>query len=112
MLKLSNIIKFIEKKNGIKLLDTQKDCLKHIVKGDIIYTPRCFGRSMLYEGYADYLKSEIAKTTDYSVESDDFDIVYKSTDVANTFIPKDRMEEMRQNNLKNFEKEFECKYKV
>ena len=56
MLKVSKVIEHIERLYDVKLFDYQKDLLKHIVAGDVIYTPRCCGRSMLYEGYADYLK--------------------------------------------------------
>ena len=53
MLKTSEVINYIEKMYDIKLMDYQKEFVKHIVQGDIIYTPRCFGRSMIYNGYAD-----------------------------------------------------------
>ena len=55
MIKVSKVVSYIEKLYGVKLLDSQKDCLKHIIAGDLIYTPRAFGRSMLYQGYSSYL---------------------------------------------------------
>lgn len=42
MLKTSEVINYIEKMYDIKLMDYQKEFVKHIVQGDVIYTPRCF----------------------------------------------------------------------
>lgn len=55
MLKVSDVVAHIENLYHVELMDFQKDLLKHIIVGDVIYTPRCVGRSMLYNGYADYL---------------------------------------------------------
>lgn len=38
MLKFSDAVKYIEGLYNIKLIDYQKDCLKHIVAGDVLYT--------------------------------------------------------------------------
>lgn len=56
MLKASEVIKHIEKLYKVELMDYQKEFVKHVIRGDVIYTPRCFGRSIIYNGYADYLK--------------------------------------------------------
>ena len=111
MLKVSEVIKYIEKMYDIKLMDHQKDFVKHVIKGDLIYTPRCFGRSMIYDGYADYLKNVVGKSTDYSVDPNDFDKVYTYKDVfPNVLLSSERLEEFKIMNKKNFEKEYECKY--
>ena len=81
MIKTSKVVSHIEKLYGVKLLDVQKDCLKHIIAGDLIYTPRCFGRSMLYDGYADYLKRIEGSRVDYTIDPLDFDKVYTYKDV-------------------------------
>ena len=114
MLKLSEVVKYIENKNHITLLDRQKDMLRHIIKGDVIYTPRCFGRSMLYEGYADYLKNVVGKTVDFSVDPLDFDKVYTVEDVINTPLFGGRMigklDEWERENKAKFDMEYKCKY--
>ena len=115
MLKLSEVVKYIENKNHITLLDKQKEMLRHIIKGDVIYTPRRFGRSMLYDGYADYLKNVIGKTSDYSVNPLDFDKVYTVDDVINTPLLDGKMigklDEWECENKAKFDMEYKCKYK-
>ena len=64
MLKTSEVINHIEKMYDIKFMDYQKEFVKHVIQVDVIYTPRCFGRSMIYNGYADYLKNVIGKETE------------------------------------------------
>lgn len=111
MLKVSDVAAHIENLYHVELLDFQKDLLKHIVAGDIIYTPRCVGRSMLYNGYADYLQNVVGKTTDYSVNPLDFDKVYTYKDIIdNRLMSKDKLENMRMANPKLFGRDFECKY--
>ncbi len=111
MLKVSKVIEHIERLYDVKLFDYQKDLLKHIVAGDIIYTPRCCGRSMLYEGYADYLKNVVGKGTDYSVNPSDFDKVYTYKDVpCNTLYSNETLEKWKKENMILFEREYECKY--
>lgn len=73
MIKISEVIKHIEKLYKIELTEIQVDFLKHVIKGDAIYTPRCFGRSMIYNGYADYLTNVVGKSVDYSLSPADFD---------------------------------------
>lgn len=82
MIKAKKVIEFIENKNNIKLLEYQKEIIDHIIRGDLIYTPRNAGRSMLYKGYADYLKEEIAPSIDYDLCPDDFDKVVTYKDVV------------------------------
>lgn len=77
----------------------------------MIYTPRCFGRSMLYNGYTTYLKNVVGNTTDYSVDPIDFDKVYTYKDLQeNTLIDKKKIEEWKMENPKKFAMEYECKY--
>ena len=108
MLKVSEVAKYIERLYNIKLLDIQKDFLKHVIAGDTIYTPRCFGRSMIYNGYADYLKNVVGKSTNYSIDPVDFDKVYTYEDVPlKTFYPSD-IERFKSENEEAFNREYEC----
>lgn len=112
MLKVSEVAKYIERLYNIKLLDIQKDFLKHVIAGDTIYTPRCFGRSMIYNGYADYLKNVVGKSTNYSIDPVDFDKVYTYKDVTlKTFYPSD-IERLKSENEEAFNKEYYCKYET
>ena len=54
----------------------QKRVLKAIIRGDKTYIARGTGRSLLYNGYADYLKEVIAKDTDRTLYPDEFDSVF------------------------------------
>ena len=113
MLKVSEVAKYIEKLYNIELLDIQKDFLRHVIAGDIIYTPRCFGRSIIYNGYADYLKNVIGKSTDYSVDPDDFDKVYTYKDIPpNTLHIADIDAVYKSQNEKAFNREYNCKYET
>ena len=99
---------YIERLYNVKLLDIQKDFLKHVIAGDTIYTPRCFGRSMIYNGYADYLKNVVGKSTNYSIDPVDFDKVYTYKDVPlKTFYQRFKSE-----NEEAFNKEYYCKYET
>ena len=112
MLKVSEVIKHIEKLYNIKLSDIQKDFLKHVIAGDTIYTPRHFGRSVIYNGYADYLKNVIGKSTDYSIDPIDFDKVYTYKDIPfKTFCPPD-IERFKSENEEAFGIEYYCKYET
>ena len=106
MLKVSEVAKYIEKLYNIELLDIQKDFLKHVIAGDTIYTPRCFGRSIIYNGYADYLKNVVGKSTDYSIDPVDFDKVYTYKDVPRHY----RNYNFTNMDSKMFDKEYVCKY--
>ena len=111
MLKVSEVVAYIENLYHVELMDFQKDLLKHIIAGDVIYTPRCVGRSMLYNGYANYLQDVGGKTTDFSVNPLDFDKVYTCIDIIdNKLMSKEKMENMRMENPKLFGRDFECKY--
>lgn len=111
MLKTSEVINYIEKMYDIKLMDYQKEFVKHVIQGDVIYTPRCFGRSMIYNGYADYLKNVVGKETDYSVDPNDFDKIYTYKDVPKgALYPSEHIESAMNKSKKMFEKEYECKY--
>ena len=105
MLKVCEVAKYIEKLYNIKLLDIQKDFLKHVIAGDTIYTPRCFGRSMIYNGYAEYLKNVLGKSTNYSIDPVDFDKVYTYKDV-----PKDYNFANIDSDV--FNREYICKYET
>lgn len=115
MLKVSEIVKYIEDKNGVTLTDVQVDILRHIIKGETIYTPRACGRSMLYEGYANYLKDIVGKETNYSINPLDFDRVYRFSDIKKDrcmYYSENFAENMKSKNGSRFAKEFECKYRT
>lgn len=110
MLRVSEIVKYIEVKNEVILTDVQVDILRHIIKGDTIYTPRACGRLMLYEGYADYLKNVIGKETDYTINPLDFDKIYRIDDMSPNMYPEKLLENKKHKNGLLFAKEFECRY--
>lgn len=110
MIKISEVIKHIEKLYKIELTEIQVDFLKHVIKGDAIYTPRCFGRSMIYNGYADYLTNVVGKSVDYSLSPADFDRVYTYMDIPYSLFSYERLMEIRSSNPTRFAKEYECKY--
>lgn len=115
MLRVSEIVKYIEDKNEVTLTDVQVDILRHIIKGETIYTPRGCGRSMLYEGYADYLKNVVGKGTDYSIDPLDFDKVYRFSDIkkdTGMYYPENFAENMKSKDGFRFAKEFECRYRT
>lgn len=107
MIKTSKVVAYIEKLYGVKLLDIQKDCLKHIITGDLIYTPRCFGRSMLYDGYAAYLKDIEGSRVDYSVDPIDFDKVYTYDEVpCGTLYPASMIANYGSQDSEKFKREY------
>lgn len=110
MIKVSEVVKHIEKLYDIELTEIQIDFLKHVIKGDVIYTPRCFGRSIIYEGYADYLVNVVGKSVDYSVSPVDFDKVYTYKDIADWLLSNKRLMEFKESNPAMFAKDYECKY--
>lgn len=113
MIKTSKVVAYIEKLYGVKLLDAQKDCLKHIIAGDLIYTPRCFGRSMLYQGYSSYLSNVEAPMVDYTVDPLDFDKVYTYADIPHGTLYSDRLlEGCKEQNIDKFNREYCGKYTV
>ena len=67
MIDVKKVKEYIEKKNNITLSPIQYQLLKAVVRGDKVYTPRQIGRSLIYNGYADYLVNVLAKGTDYSI---------------------------------------------
>lgn len=115
MLKVSEVVNYIESTRHIKLQDIQKDILKHIINGEVIYTPRCCGRSMLYDGYAEYLKNVVGKSIDYSVDPLDFDAVFTLDDIGRTnplyggFV-QGNFDKWKNENTKMFNREYMCIY--
>jgi len=56
MYDLKKVVKFIEKKNNIILMPFQVEMVECILKGETFACPRAVGRSMLYQGVADFIK--------------------------------------------------------
>ena len=116
MLNVKEIKEYIEKKNNVNLTPMQYQILKAIVRGDVIYTARRAGRSLLYKGYADYLVNVISKDTDRTMLPEDFDSIFTGTMLANDIFKITRVNEafddpkqIKENLfLKEFECEFEC----
>lgn len=66
---------------------------------------------MIYDGYADYLKNVVGKSTDYSVDPNDFDKIYTYKDVPKgTLYSSENLKRFKNENRKLFERECECKY--
>lgn len=61
MIDVKKVKEYIEKKNRIELTPIQYQILKAIICGDTVYTARGVGRSLLYNGYADYLTNVLGK---------------------------------------------------
>lgn len=113
MIRVSKVVDYIENLYHVKLLDIQKDCLKHIIAGDLIYTPRCFGRSMLYQGYSSYLSNVEAPMVDYTVNPLDFDKVYTYEDIPyDTLYSDTLLERCKEANIDSFNREYCGKYTV
>lgn len=115
MLNTREVKEYIEKKNNITLSPTQYQILKAIIRGDVIYTTRGCGRSLLYNGYADYLKEVVARDTDRTVACYDFDSIFTASMLINDKIFKRNKVECMWDNIKKyspekFDREFECKY--
>lgn len=111
MLKVSDVVAHIEKLYKVELTDLQKDLLKHIIVGDVIYTPRGVGRSVLYNGYADYLRNVVGKTVDYSVNPLDFNKVYTYKDIIDDeLMNKNKVEDIKRIAPELFSRNYECKY--
>jgi hypothetical protein len=115
MLNYEKVKEYIEKKNKVELTFMQTQILKAIIRGDVIYTARGVGRSMLYDGYADYLKSVIAKDTDRTIKNTEYDSVFTFSMLSQDDIIKcSRFKEVAER-LKNeipdkYMRDFECKF--
>lgn len=110
MINIENVINYIETTNHIKLYDFQKEILRHIIKGDIVYTPRCAGRSLLVEGYADYMKKYLCQT-DYSHGKDGYDAIFTYEDeLPSKLITKKQCDELKETSPEIFKREMECKF--
>ena len=102
MIDVNEVISYIEKSQNIKLLDYQKEILKHIIAGETIYTSRMVGRSIIYNGYAGYLKNiESQKQHDNKA---DYCVGYK--DIIKEVSIVDRMKKI----ISLEEMEFESKF--
>lgn len=115
MLDYKKVKDYIEHKNKIKLTPMQLQILKAIIRGDVIYTARGIGRSILYNGYADYLKDRIAKDTDRSIESTEYDSIFTASmlqedDIVKGSRLKDTINNLKENFPERFYREFECKF--
>lgn len=117
MIDAREVKRYIEDKNDIKLVPIQYQILKAIIRGDEVYTARGVGRSLLYNGYADYLKEVVGKDTNRKNRADEFDSIFTSDMVLNDSILdkndiglKNLYDRLKNNNEKIFEKEYQCKY--
>lgn len=116
MLNVKKIKKYIEKKNNITLTSMQYQILKAAVRGDVVYTARGCGRSLIYDGYADYLKNVVGKDTDRTIAPSDFDSIFTNSMIVNnkefTKNTRDVWNRIKETNPERFDKDFECKYFV
>lgn len=93
----------------------QLQILKAIIRGDIIYTARGIGRSMLYNGYADYLKEKVGKDTDRTIKNTEYDSIFTASmlqgdDIIKVSRLKDVVENMKQTCPEHFKRDFECEF--
>lgn len=115
MLDYKKVKEYIEKKNKIELTPTQLQVLKAIIRGDIIFTARGIGRSLLYNGYADYLRDVIGKDTDRTIGSTEYDSVFTASMLSNDDIMKgfkfsEVIDMLKLQCPERFLREFECKF--
>jgi predicted AAA+ superfamily ATPase len=114
MIKVQTVIDFIERENNIKLAEYQKEIVDHIIRGDIIYTPRGCGRSTLYKGYAKFIEKEIAPSVDYEIGINNFDKIIKYDELATVDASRiynlEANEGYKKSDIKHFNKEFNCSY--
>lgn len=113
MLNIKDIRKYIERKNSITLNPLQCIILKSIVKGEEIYTPRCIGRSILYEGYAAYLKEVVAKDINRKLDPIEYDRIFTIEDIEKyegSFIGFDKnlIDNLKKSTPNMYEKDFNC----
>jgi hypothetical protein len=110
MVKLAELVKYIEKTKGVKLFDIQVKFLDNLIQGKLTRVPRNFGKSMLINGYAEYLNHVL---DDYT-EGYEYDDYISGEDVMKTNLLNRRIiEEAVQNAEENFQKEkhkFETEY--
>ena len=115
MIEWKNVKEYIEKKNNITLAPIQVQILKAIIRGDKIYTARGIGRSILYSGYADYLKERISRDTDRTLNPEDFDSIFTfSMMCSDDYFKGQHIEEWHKSIKKDcperFLMDFECKF--
>lgn len=111
MINIDKVVKYIEETNKVRLYDWQREILKHIIRGDIIYTPRGCGRTMLVNGYADYMKKHLGKTS-YLNNKNDYDVVFTYEDCSpNVGVSIKDYIRLAKNNPTLFEREFEAIFK-
>lgn len=96
MIDAKKVKQYIEEKNNIKLTSMQYQILKAIIRGDTIYTYRGIGRSMLYNGYADYLKDVISKDTDRTIALNEFDSMFTAQMLINNICDTKNEESIRR----------------
>lgn len=116
MINAKEVKEYIEKKNNITLTPMQYQILKAIIRGDVIYTARRAGRSLLYKGYADYLVNVVSKDTDRTIPPEDFDSIFTGTMLASDILKKNgvnkSVNKLKEDDYKCFLKEFECVYET
>lgn len=116
MLDWYKIKEYIEKKNNIKLTSNQTQILKAVIRGDVIYTARGCGRSLIYNGYADYLKEVVAKDTDRSILPEEFDSIFTVDTLMKDIINFKHggefsfLNKIKEKNPQMFKKDFMCEY--
>ena len=90
MIDVDKVINYIEKKNNLKLFEYQKIVLRELIKGNKVFTPRCAGRSIVYKGYADFLR-DIESNDQHSFDADfgiDYHDVIKSNLLTESLVNK------------------------
>lgn len=119
MIDAKEVKRYIEDKNNITLDPIQYQILKAIIRGDEVYTARGVGRSLLYNGYADYLKDVVAKGNNWNIKADEFDSIFTSDMIlldpvssSENIGLKHIYDSIKNDDEKMFEKEYQCKYQI
>lgn len=115
MLDYKQVKEYIENKNKVELTPMQAQILKAVIRGDVIYTARGVGRSMIYNGYADYLKETIGRDTDRTIKSTEYDSIFtvsmlQDDDIIKGSRLKDVIKNMKNICPEKFKRDFECNF--
>ncbi len=108
MIDVKDVANFIESRKHIKLTDVQLKILEVIIKGETVYTIRQSGRSLLYDGYAEYLK-KVESNVNYNLIPDGYDVVFGLPFYTDNSYVMQTYHKLKKIVPKAVAKEFECK---
>jgi hypothetical protein len=105
MYNLDEIVKFIEKKNNIKLFEYQKKMLQYIIEGKTFFVPRHSGRSTVVKGFVDYINEVHGKHITHGMDEHIgiSEVISENSEIMNRYFLNDEPEF-------KFLCEFECEW--